>query len=127
MRFAADTFLWGLGAICQLHRQPFAAHLILQQFPPPYSLISLQQAAVALGMKSESRDAPIAVLPGLPAPFVAVLNPVAAPTAVAAGESRSGTGPAPLPYRLAIVRQVRRGANLVRRAENSQQPVTDHA
>ena len=102
MRFAADTFLWGLGAICQLHRQPFAAHLILQQFPPPYSLISLQQAAVALGMKSDVRDAPIAVLPGLLAPFVAVLNPAAAPTVAAAGAAGSGTGPAP-PYRLAIV------------------------
>ena len=121
MRFAADTFLWGLVAICQLHRQPFAAHLILQQFPPPYSLISLQQAAVALGMKSDVRDAPIAVLPGLPAPFVAVLNPAAAPTVAAAGAAGSGTGPAP-PYRLAIVVKCD-GSQIAYFEQERQQPV----
>ena len=40
-----DAFLWSLGSLCQLHRQPFDSNLLLQQFPPPYTLASLQHAA----------------------------------------------------------------------------------
>jgi hypothetical protein len=32
--FATGTFVWGLAAICQLHRRPFAPDLVLQQFAP---------------------------------------------------------------------------------------------
>src|SRR3989338_5065646 len=53
----AETYLWGLQGICQLQRIPFTPHLVQQQFPPPYSLTSLQQAATALGLKSGLRDA----------------------------------------------------------------------
>jgi subfamily B ATP-binding cassette protein HlyB/CyaB len=71
---AAETYIWGLQGICRLHRVPFAPNLVLQQFPPPYSLISLQQAAATLGLKSGLRDATVAELPDLPTPFVAVLR-----------------------------------------------------
>ena len=32
--FGTGTFLWGLAALCQIHRLPFAPSLILQQFAP---------------------------------------------------------------------------------------------
>jgi len=72
---AAETYIWGLQGICQLHRIPFAPKLVVQQFPPPYSLFSLQQAATALGLNSGLRDTPFSQLPELPMPFVAVLKP----------------------------------------------------
>ena len=98
---AAETYIWGLQGVCQLHRIPFAPGLILQQFPPPYSLLSLQQAATALGLKSGLRDALVTELPELPVPFVALLKPAAS----FAGE-KGGGGPEAedsQPYRLAIV------------------------
>jgi ATP-binding cassette, subfamily B, bacterial HlyB/CyaB len=73
--FATDTFIWGLAAICQLHRRPFAPDLILQQFPPPYGATSLQDAAAALKLKSGLRAADASELQTLPAPFFAVLKP----------------------------------------------------
>jgi len=98
---AAETCIWGLQGICQLHRIPFAPSLILQQFPPPYSLVSLHQAATALGLRSGLRDALVTDLPDLPVPFVALLKP----TTFFAKEENGGS-PAdehPQPYRLAIV------------------------
>lgn len=74
---AAETYKWGLQGICQLHRIPFAPNLILQQFPPPYSLLSLLQAASAIGLKCGLRDALATDLPTLPVPFVTLLKPAA--------------------------------------------------
>jgi subfamily B ATP-binding cassette protein HlyB/CyaB len=77
-QLAAETYAWGLEGICRLHRIPFSRALVLQQFPPPYSTLSLQQAATALGLKSGLRDAHASELPELPTPFLAVLKlPVA--------------------------------------------------
>jgi subfamily B ATP-binding cassette protein HlyB/CyaB len=98
----AETYLWGLQGICQLQRIPFTPHLVQQQFPPPYSLTSLQQAATALGLKSGLRDALAAELPELPVPFIAVLKPPAASNAAGDGDAGSGIGHS-RPYRLVIV------------------------
>jgi subfamily B ATP-binding cassette protein HlyB/CyaB len=87
--FATDTFIWGLAAICQLHRRPFAPDLILQQFPPPYGATSLQDAAAALKLKSGLHLAEASELQTLPAPFFAVLKPCAvADLQAAAGEGQ---------------------------------------
>jgi len=110
---AAETYIWGLQGICQLHRIPFSPSLVLQQFPPPYSLISLQHATAALGLRSGLRDVPVGGLPGLPAPFLAVLRPVAIPG------SSSATDDHPRPSRLAIV--VRCDGNSVSYFEQSRQ------
>src|SRR5688500_3164648 len=72
--FATGTFIWGLAAICQLHRRPFAPDLLLQQFPPPYDPRSLQAAALALKLKSGLRSVPASGLALLPTPFIAVLG-----------------------------------------------------
>ncbi|MGZ9066363.1 MAG: peptidase domain-containing ABC transporter [Burkholderiales bacterium] len=66
--------MWGLAAICQLHRLPFSPNLILQQFPPPYGTATLEEAASALRFKSGVRDARASDFDSLPAPFLAVLK-----------------------------------------------------
>jgi ATP-binding cassette, subfamily B, bacterial HlyB/CyaB len=73
--FATGTFLWGLAAMCQLHRRPFAPELVLQQFPPPYSAASFQEAAGALNLRTGLRSVALAHFASVPAPFLAVLKP----------------------------------------------------
>jgi subfamily B ATP-binding cassette protein HlyB/CyaB len=96
--FGTGTFIWGLAAICQIHRRPFAPDLILQQFAPPYGAASLQEAAQALKLKSGLRAVQSAELHALPAPFLAILKPALAP----AIEPQSHHSP---PSRLAVVLQ----------------------
>ena len=93
--------MWGLQGICQLHRIPFVPSLILQQFPPPYSLVSLHQAATALGLRSGLRNTLVTELTDLPVPFVALLKPT---TSLASEENEGGPADEhPEPYRLAII------------------------
>jgi subfamily B ATP-binding cassette protein HlyB/CyaB len=97
---AAETYMWGLQGVCQLHRIPFSVDLVAQQFPPPHDLFSLQRAAAALGLKCGLRAAVAADLPNVPVPFLAVLDP--------RGNSSSGSpdgveGGGARPVRLAIV------------------------
>ena len=74
----SDTLLWALSGLCQIHKIPFAPALVLSQIPPPYSLLSLQQAAQSLGMKSDVREVMPREFPKLPLPCLAVLNPARA-------------------------------------------------
>jgi subfamily B ATP-binding cassette protein HlyB/CyaB len=97
---AAETYIWGLQGLCQLHRIPFAPGLILQQFPPPHDLLALQRAASALGFTSGLRDARISDLASLPVPFVAVLKPE---SALASADGRGIDARQSQPCRLAIV------------------------
>jgi subfamily B ATP-binding cassette protein HlyB/CyaB len=94
--FATGTFVWGLAAICQLHRRPFAPDLLLQQFAPPYGPASLEQAATALHLKAGLRAVAIAQLHAMPVPFLAILEPALAE----AGQERSISASA---SRLAVV------------------------
>jgi len=101
--FTADTFLWGLGAICQLHRQPFAPHLILQQFAPPYSLASLQEATQSLKIKCGIRVVAVSEFHALPQPFLSVLKPRAATTHSGPPQDPDSARNEPLPNLLAVV------------------------
>ena len=98
--FATGTFIWGLAAICQLHRRPFAPELVLQQFPPPYGARSLHAAATALELDSGLRYAPASDFALLPAPFLAVLSPH---SASASGGAQHGSAADDVPHRLAVV------------------------
>ncbi len=74
-----EDVLWLLGSLCGLFRVPFDASLIAQDFPPPYSLATLHEAARALGIKTG--NCPIAKLDWqtLPLPAIAFqrhLSPV---------------------------------------------------
>jgi len=53
-----DHLLWSLGSLCQLFRVPFDARLILQRFPPPYSVASVCEAAQALGFRIREEEIP---------------------------------------------------------------------
>jgi subfamily B ATP-binding cassette protein HlyB/CyaB len=97
---AAETYIWGLQGICQLHRIPFSPSLISQQFPPPYNLLALHRAATALGLKCGLRVVPAATLPDLPAPFIAVLE----------ADENHPKGAGPSEARLVIVTKCEDGA-----------------
>ncbi|MBI2295269.1 MAG: peptidase domain-containing ABC transporter, partial [Betaproteobacteria bacterium] len=97
---SAGTFAWGLQRICELQRIPFAPALALQQFPPPYSLLSLQHAAQALGLKCGLRSVRLEELGKLPAPFIAVVSPSGQP---AKEEADPPLGERGIDCRLAIV------------------------
>jgi subfamily B ATP-binding cassette protein HlyB/CyaB len=121
--FTTDAFLWGLGAICQLHRIPFAPNLLLQQIAPPYSLVSLQQAAQSLKLKSGVRAVASSELHTLPQPFLAILKPGARGVASESASDAEPASSAPLPNRLAVV--IKCDAERILYAlENSSVPVT---
>ena len=100
---SAESFVWGLQSVCQLHRVPFAPALVLQQFPPPYDLAALQHAAKAMGLESGVRDARAKDLPQLPAPFVAVLHPATTEVAMPGAEASAPISERDAHVRLALV------------------------
>lgn len=58
-----------------MHRIPFAPAIVLQQFPPPYTIDAFHEAARALNLKSAAAAAAVDSFPTLPAPFLVVLKP----------------------------------------------------
>jgi subfamily B ATP-binding cassette protein HlyB/CyaB len=48
---APAEFLWALESLARLHRLPFDATLLAQQFPPPYSSDTLVGAAASFGVR----------------------------------------------------------------------------
>jgi len=72
---STDTFIWALQCACQLHRVPFAAEMVLRQFPPPYNSATLQHAMHELGFKGRWRKVKDADLEHLVFPCFAALNP----------------------------------------------------
>jgi len=121
--FRTDGFLWGLAAMCQLHRQPFAPNLLLQQFAPPYSLASLQEAAQALKLNSGVRSVPASELHALPQPFLAVLKPDATAVSAETAHDPESARSAPMPNRLAVVLKCD-GERILYATESSSAPVT---
>ena len=77
---STQSFIWGLGGICQLQRIPFAPELVLRQITPPYNLLSLQRAAHGLGINSSFRAVCVADLGKLVLPCLAVLKPTVSPS-----------------------------------------------
>ena len=63
-----------LEALCRLHRVPFDAALVLQQFPPPYDRNLFIEAARALGFKAARVSLAGTALHELPVPLVAFLR-----------------------------------------------------
>jgi subfamily B ATP-binding cassette protein HlyB/CyaB len=74
--FSSASYAWGLQSICQLHRIPFAPNIVLQQVPPPYTLLSFQQGAQAIGLKSAARSVGASELRHLTLPCLVVRKPV---------------------------------------------------
>jgi ATP-binding cassette, subfamily B, bacterial HlyB/CyaB len=76
--------VWVLGSLARLHRRPFDAELLLQQFPPPHAVASLLAGAQALDFDTRVFHQTLDRLTRADLPCVAVLaapSPVAAPDA----------------------------------------------
>lgn len=71
---AAQGFVWAFGMLSQIHRIPFDPQLLLRQFPPPYTLASLQQALQSMGLRVTFKKSPLHKLPDAVLPCMAVLN-----------------------------------------------------
>ncbi len=69
-----DSFVWALGAICQLQRVPFDLQLLLRQYPPPYRLAALLQALRDFGIKASHKRFALQQLQNIALPCLAVLK-----------------------------------------------------
>jgi len=69
-----EHFLWALGSICQLNRVAFDPKLVLQQFPPPYSVAGLARAAHDLGFEVDASEQPATRLKTHQFPCLALCN-----------------------------------------------------
>jgi len=56
-------FLWVLGSICRIHSKPFDAQQLIGQFPPPYQVSDLLQAAESLGFQIQAIPGHISPVP----------------------------------------------------------------
>ena len=100
-----DDFVWLLGSLCNIHRLPFDARLVLSQYPPPYSTEKIEHAAKALGLDYKSVNvAEKTPLETLPTPFVVLARELAegrlVGNAAAIEEPKLGTGMATLVVRV---------------------------
>jgi subfamily B ATP-binding cassette protein HlyB/CyaB len=70
--------LWLLGSLSGFYRLPFDATLIAQQYPPPYTIATLHEAARSLGLKTGEVSIIGLSWQKLPLPAIAFLRPVPA-------------------------------------------------
>ncbi len=90
-RVTPEGFVWLLSAACQLHRLPFNAASLLNNFPLPHTLTALKQALNNFGFSSSVETIGTADLHQLTLPCF-VLVPAAANQALAEASAASGTG-----------------------------------
>ena len=72
---STETFVWALQCACQVHHVPFAAEMVLRQFPPPYNSATLQNALHGMGFKGRWRKVQEADIEHLVFPCFAAMNP----------------------------------------------------
>jgi len=77
-----EQLIWLLGSLCRIHRVPFDAALLLQQFPPPYARESLIEAARALGFKAGETTLSAPRLREAPLPLIAFLKDSSVPVLI---------------------------------------------
>ena len=54
-----ESFVWAVGSLCDLHRVPYDAELLLGRFRSPYDTASLQQTALAYDSKDAHQKSPV--------------------------------------------------------------------
>lgn len=69
----ADTF-WALGSLCNLHRLPFDASLLVRAYPPPHTVATLVDALRGLGCEAVAVALGAAALETLALPAVVFLR-----------------------------------------------------
>ena len=77
MHYSGQDMLWLIGSLSRVFRLPFDAHLVRQQFPPPYTRTALLNALQSLDFKvgeMELDDEGIAALERIPFPVVAFVR-----------------------------------------------------
>lgn len=74
MLLGRDHVLWLLESICRVHRTPFDANLVLQNYPPPYSELTLIEAGSALGFRIGAGDFRRVKPDKLPVPCIVFLR-----------------------------------------------------
>ena len=67
--------IWALAAVSQLHRKPFDAALLQREFPPPYSLDTLIEAAKRLGFRAGAHGSAAEELATATLPCLVLLLP----------------------------------------------------
>jgi len=117
--FSSASYAWGLQRICRLHRIPFAPKILLQQFPPPYSVDSFRRAAQAVGLSSALRAAAPEQLAQVPLPCLAVLRP--ATQEMEPGAPPDARGAATAAHRVALLLRCE-GEQLYCLAEGEENP-----
>ncbi|WP_211167089.1 peptidase domain-containing ABC transporter [Aromatoleum evansii] len=75
VRFSRDSFLWALSSLCQLHRRPFSAELLLRDIAPEYDLEKLVAALPRLGLKVRTLSVPVRGFDEVAAPLLVLLHP----------------------------------------------------
>ncbi len=91
--------VWAVGSLCALNRLPFAADLLLKQFPPPHTTDTLIHAVRALGFRIKLQHRHASSLVDLVFPCLALLAPD--------NEPRTADAPEALPTaRLALLSDV---------------------
>jgi subfamily B ATP-binding cassette protein HlyB/CyaB len=81
--------LWLLGSLSGFYRLPFDATLIAQQYPPPYTIATLYEAARSLGLKTGEVSIIGLSWQKLPLPAIAFLRPVPAAVEQAAEQAEA--------------------------------------
>lgn len=71
MPAGSQRIIWLLGSLCRVHQIPFDAQLLLRQFPPPLTELTLLEAARGLGLRITETKFQAAALAGLPMPCIA--------------------------------------------------------
>ena len=74
---SAAQLAWLVASLCRIHRVPFDAGLLLQQFPPPHDRATLLEALGAYGFRAGEARPAWERLEAAPLPAIAFLRPAA--------------------------------------------------
>lgn len=87
--------VWVLGSLARLHRRPFDAELLLQQFPPPHAVASLIAGAQALDFDARLSHESLDRIARADLPCVAVMLAPSSATEASANEEKVSEDTAP--------------------------------
>lgn len=121
--YSKTDFAWALQTMCAVHRRPFDAQLLLQQFPPPYDEAAVVRAARGLGFRAQLRTINLQTLDHLPMPLLIELC-AAGPLEIGALEERGIADGISLRLTLGVVIAVSK-EQIVWLPAHSNSPVTE--
>lgn len=90
-----EAFIWATGVFCQLNRIPHDAALLIKQYPPPYTVVNLQQALNGFGLSNSLKTYDLNQLPNAALPCLAILKPIIQPVDSVLTDTQATTVPEP--------------------------------